>query len=163
MKRWQALLFCTVFFLLIFGCEPRSKQLVLEKIPANGAVDEKAAGANRMGSQQRDSSLSPGVFEKPAGGYTVAECYEQSGKLNKKNIRVRGKVVKINPGIMNKNWIHIQDGTGDEVSFDLTVTTQNMAEVGDIVLVEGKLFKDRDVGIEIIYPVIIEDAEITVE
>jgi hypothetical protein len=163
MKRWPAVLFCIAFFLILFGCESRNRQLVLEKISKSGSSEENPAAVTRMGSQLRDSSLSPGAFEKPNGGYTVAECYERSNKLDKKKVLIRGKVVKVNPEIMDKNWIHIQDGTGDETSFDLTVTTKQMAEVGDIVLVEGKLFKDRNVGIEIIYPVIIEEARITVE
>lgn len=156
-----------VLIFLMPGCGPRDRRITLEKIGSGEnpkSVEQPAEhSANPMGAQIRDTSLSPGDFDKPKGGYTVAECYELRDKLQGKKVQVRGRVVKVNPGIMGKNWIHIQDGTGGDDFFDLTVTADTEPEVGQTVLVKGKLFKDRDVGIEIIYPVLIEDAVITIE
>jgi len=77
---------------------------------------------------------------------------------------VRGKVVRFSPQIMGKNWIHLQDGTGDENgNADLTVTTATSAEVGDTVLVTGKLETDKDIAHGTVYEVIVEDAEVVVE
>ncbi len=100
---------------------------------------------------------------KPQGGKTVAEIYNQKAALSGKEILVRGKVVKFLTAIMGKNWIHLRDGTGTEGSNDLTVTTEARAKVGDTILVKGLLVTDKDYGFGYHYPVIVENAKITVE
>jgi len=95
---------------------------------------------------------------------TVAEAYGKSAKLNKKKVVIRGQVVKFSSGIMGKNWIHIQDGTGSETkkTHNLVCTSAtDVGDIGDVVTVSGTLIKDRDFGAGYKYPVIIEDAKIT--
>lgn len=95
-------------------------------------------------------------------GRTVAEVYAQKGTLSGKPVAVRGKVVKFNAGIMGKNWVHLQDGSGTPAAgdFDLTVTTDGTAGVGDVVLIRGVVGTDRDFGAGYAYPVIVEEATI---
>lgn len=101
---------------------------------------------------------------KPAeGGQTVADIYAKKTELAGKPVKVRGKVVKFSPAIMGKNWIHVQDGTGETGSNDLTVTTDAMAKTGDTVVITGKLTTDKDFGYGYAYGVIVEDAQVTVE
>ena len=83
--------------------------------------------------------------------------------LKGKKVNVRGKVVKFASQIMEKNWIHIRDGTGKEGSNDLTATSAETVNVGDVVLVSGEIAYNKDFGAGYVYPVIIEDASITVE
>jgi hypothetical protein len=95
---------------------------------------------------------------------TVAEAFSKSAKLNKKKVVIHGQVVKFSSGIMNKNWIHIQDGSGSETkkTHNLVCTSKaDIADVGDVVTVSGTLIKDRDFGSGYKYPVIIEDATVT--
>ena len=95
-----------------------------------------------------------------ADARTVAEVYAQKGTLKEKAVTIRGKVVKFNPGIMGKNWVHLQDGSGkaDKGDNDITVTTQDMTSVGDTVLAKGTVRIDKDFGAGYAYPVIIEEA-----
>lgn len=102
-------------------------------------------------------------IEKPEGGKTVAEIYHEKATLSGKEVVVRGKVVKYNAGIMGKNWLHLKDGTGTEGTNDLTVTTNTQTQVGDTVLARGVMVTDKDYGFGYAYPVIIEDAKVTVE
>ncbi len=44
---------------------------------------------------------------------TIEECFANADKLDKKTVLIRGKVMKFSSMIMGKNWIHLQDGTGD--------------------------------------------------
>ena len=64
---------------------------------------------------------------------------------------------------MGKNWIHIQDGTGDpqKNTHDLVVTTDGMAEKGEVVTIEGVVAANKDFGSGYKYEVIIEDAKVT--
>src|SRR3569832_2416048 len=55
---------------------------------------------------------------------TVESLYQDKAKLGGHEVQVRGKVVKVNNGVMKRNFLHIQDGTGKLGSNDLTVTSQ---------------------------------------
>jgi len=105
-----------------------------------------------------------GSIEKAESG-TVADIFANKDKLAGKEVTVRGKVMKFSPMIMGRNWVHIQDGTGDAASGtnDLTVTTSDSVKVGDTVLVKGKLAANKDFGAGYSYDVIIEEAKVTVE
>ena len=99
-----------------------------------------------------------------ANAHTVEDAYKNSAKLNKKKVVIAGQVVKVSLGIMNKNWIHIQDGTGSgkKKTHNLVCTsTTDTADVGDVVTITGTLIKDRDFGSGYKYNVIIEDAKIS--
>ena len=99
----------------------------------------------------------------PSGGFTVEQLFTQASTLSGKQVTFRGKVVKYNAGIMGKNWMHIQDGTGAAASntHDITVTTNGSAAVGDFVVVKGMLVTDKDFGAGYRYAVIVENASVT--
>jgi hypothetical protein len=99
-------------------------------------------------------------IERPEGGKTVAEIYAQQDKLAGKSIVVRGAAVKVANGILGKNWVHLRDGSGEEGSNDLTLTTAGIVTVGEIITVRGTLAQDRDFGSGYKYAVLLEDAEI---
>ena len=103
--------------------------------------------------------------EKATGqdAYTIAEIYEKKTDLCNNKVIVQGKVVKVLPKIMGKNWIHLQDGSGDEKkgNYDLVVTSQDIPSVGDVITVNGTLYTDKDFGAGYKYNVIVEEASIT--
>ena len=73
-------------------------------------------------------------------------------------------MVKYSPRIMGTNWLHLQDGTrGQDGSNDLVVTTDDVAAVGDLVVVRGVVSADKDFGYGYEYELIVEGASITVE
>lgn len=94
------------------------------------------------------------------GGVTIGELYANKDKYAAKSVIIRGEVVKYNSGIMGKNWVHIQDGTKDGNGYDLTVTTNDEAKVGEIITVKGIITLDKDFGAGYAYDVIMEDAAI---
>ena len=102
---------------------------------------------------------------KAEGGKSVVDLYAEKDALANQKVVVRGKVVKTNAGIMNKDWVHIRDGSGQDGSNDLTVTTtsQPLPNVGDTVLVTGTVVLDKDFGMGYQYPVMIENAEVKIE
>lgn len=98
--------------------------------------------------------------ERAAGGKTIAEIFAGKDALAGKPVVVRGKVVKVNNGIMGRNWIHLQDGTGAAGTNDLTITTSGTAAKGDVVVVSGKIVTNKDFGAGYSYAVLIEDATV---
>jgi len=101
---------------------------------------------------------------KPAAnGKTVAQIIEQKTQLSDKIVIVKGKVTKFNEAILGKNWIHIQDGTNANGEFDLLVTSNDNAAVGDVVTVKGKVALDKDFGAGYSYKLLVEEATLTKE
>lgn len=103
--------------------------------------------------------------EKAAGenGYTVAELFADGTNLDGKTVRIQGKVVKYSPKIMGKNWIHLQDGSGDPLknTHDLVVTTSAEAPKGqEIITIEGTVRANKDFGSGYSYVVLVEEAKI---
>ena len=97
-----------------------------------------------------------------ANGRSVGECFDQAKDLNGTTVRVRGKVMKVSRQIMGKNWLHLQDGTGNPMKnqHDLVVTTLEEPKEGEVVTIEGVLAADRDFGAGYKYAVIVEDAKV---
>lgn len=101
---------------------------------------------------------------KAEGGKTIAEVFADKAGLAGQTVVFRGRVVKVNAGIMGKNWLHVRDGSGVEGTNDLTVTTTEvLPNVGDTVLVTGAVAVDKDFGMGYRYDLIIEDAEVSIE
>jgi hypothetical protein len=98
------------------------------------------------------------------GGKTVADVFAEKDALVGQKVTVRGKVVKVNAGILGTNWVHVRDGSGAEGTNDLTLTTGgNVPGVGDTVLVTGTVALNKDFGMGYTYDVIVEEADVTVE
>ena len=140
-----------------------------EKLPAGhpaiggGAAGELPAGHPSVGVKTPLPKVDFTGLKLAKDGKTVAEIYASSAKLEGKSVKLRGRVVKYNTRIMGKNWLHVQDGTGNVGSNDLLVTTTSEAKRGDTVLVEGKVVLNKDFGAGYKYSLLLEDAKVTVE
>ncbi|HKJ42496.1 MAG TPA: hypothetical protein VKA27_10410 [Sunxiuqinia sp.] len=99
--------------------------------------------------------------EVPEGGISIGNLYASMEKYAGKTAKVRGQVVKVNNNIMGKNWIHLQDGTKNGDSYDLTVTSTQTAQVGDVITVEGTIALNKDFGAGYFYDLIMENAKIS--
>jgi len=95
-----------------------------------------------------------------ANARTVAEIMTTGAELKDKPVLVHAKVVKYNPGIMGKNWVHLRDGSGSAAdnTNDVLATTTNPAKIGDVVTVRGVVRTDKDFGSGYSYKVLIEEA-----
>jgi hypothetical protein len=97
-------------------------------------------------------------IELPEGAVSIGQLYSEKNKYNGKSVTVKGQVTKVNTGIMGRNWIHIQDGTGGETNFDLTITSDDIPEVDEIVTYWGVVAVDKDFGAGYTYEIIVEEA-----
>jgi len=92
---------------------------------------------------------------------SVADIHAKRVDLAGQQVSVTGKVVKVNNGIMRRNFVHVQDGTGSGEEDRVIVTSQQTANVGDQVSVTGKLTLDTDFTMGYFYPTLVIDAVIT--
>ena len=153
---------------IYFGSLPPSAGADLSgSAPASAPADDKAKPAMPPGhgAMAKPVDETPIKVDRAAGpeGKTVAELFSSRAALKGKPVAVRGKVVKVLPDIMGKNWVHLRDGSGSAKAKDndLTITTKQKVAVGDVVLVRGNLQTDKDVGAGYEFPAIIEDGTFT--
>lgn len=125
----------------------------LSKIPPTGAGSNVTAQPQRPSIEKQDVSVS-----QEAGSVTIAQLFSNPGSFNGKTVKVKGKVIKVNSGILKRNWIHIQDGTSSGNDYDLTVTSNEDVKVGDVLSFEGKLALNKDFGYGYSYKLLLEDA-----
>ena len=99
-------------------------------------------------------------IEVPDKGISIAELFADRKSYEGKRVIIRGQVTKFNADIMDKNWIHLQDGTEHDGLFDLTITSDIKVEPGAIVTFEGKIALDQDFGFGYSYDIIMEEARL---
>jgi hypothetical protein len=97
-----------------------------------------------------------------ADARTVEEILAKGAGMKDKSVLVRGKIVKINPGIRGVNWVHLRDGTGSAANQtnDLIVTTTDELKVGDVVTLKGVVHTDMDLGAGYAYKVLVEEGKL---
>lgn len=141
---------------------------------SQGPIEQKEAKGKKQGEKKSPGSKGAVVaagekikVEKASGpnGYRIADIYKLKAKLDRKKVVVRGKVVKVSASIMDRNWIHLQDGSGDpkKGTNNLVVTSKALPSVGDVVTATGILYKDKDFGGGYRYEVIMEKGEIAIQ
>lgn len=146
--------------------ESKTLGRTFESIQFVDRIDTPAAAESAHSMISKGNSDEPAVtgIAKADGGKTVAEIFDGRDALSGKEVTVRVKVVKANSGIMQRNWLHVRDGSkGAKGENDLTVTTSDTAKVGDIVLIRGAVTLNKDFGFGYRYDVIVEGAKVTVE
>ena len=127
-------------------------------------IEGKTAGGMDNPHENTSSDKMQDINIEPAeGGIALAELFRNSEKYEGKEVTVRGKIAKINRNIMQKNWVHVQDGTEYEGQFDLTITTKEGEELktGDIATFKGVIVLDKDFGSGYKYDILMEDANLT--
>lgn len=122
----------------------KSNEVIPEKTPSNIPAAETL------------SNVKVGEIELKDGSVPLAELFAQKEKYDGQSITITGKCVKINPMIMNRNWLHIQDGSGE--GLDLTVTTTEKVPLGAVVSLKGTVAVDKDFGAGYRYDIIMEGA-----
>lgn len=132
------------------------QEISKQPIAAPVAADMAATHASKIVLNKKE-----GISIAPAqGSVSIAQLYADRNNYSGKTIKMKGQVVKINEQVMGKNWIHIQDGSGDSGNFDLAVTTLDGMKMDDVVTFEGVITLNKDFGAGYFYEVIMEDAKL---
>lgn len=92
------------------------------------------------------------------GSIRIADLVANKEEYDGKEVQISGKCTKLNPNIMNRNWIHLKDGSMDE--FDLVVTSELAVPEGHIVTMKGTVVLNKDFGAGYMYDLIIENGQI---
>jgi hypothetical protein len=139
-------------------------RIVFGTLAGSGPQAAPDLGAMHAGIDQAPK-VPPVKVEKAKGpnAQTVAGIAGGAAKLKDKPVTVRGQVVKFTADIMGKNWLHLRDGSGSAAdgTDDVIVVTSDTARVGDVVLVNGMVRTDRNLGMGYSYKVLVDEAKVT--
>lgn len=93
-----------------------------------------------------------------SGSVKIAELVANPKKYAGKTIQISGRCVKINPNIMGRNWIHLQDGSKDD--YDLVITCDVQIPVGHTVTMTGNVVLNKDFGAGYQYAILLENGKV---
>jgi len=85
---------------------------------------------------------------------SIAELVKNPTKYMSSWVLLSGICVKVNTAILDRNWIHIKDGTLD--SYDLVITSNDNVKLGDSVTFKGRITLNKDFGAGYSYPLLLE-------
>ena len=132
------------------------KVLFLEALYSESAGVQQQVQEVTPGSQV-SAAKSDVTVESVEGTVSIGELFSNPGSYEGKSIKIRGEVTKFNEAIMDRNWVHLQDGTEGNGKFDLTATSTEAFMVGSVVTVEGVVSLNRDFGYGYSYEILLEN------
>jgi hypothetical protein len=91
---------------------------------------------------------------------TVEAVNLEKAALSGQTVTIHGTVTKVNNGIMKRNFIHVEDGSGNGETASLIITSEDTAKIGDKVIVTGTVVLDTDFGFGYLYPLLVEKSSI---
>ena len=90
------------------------------------------------------------------GVVSIADIITDTHSFTGEKVKVYGQVVKVNEAIMDRNWVHLVDGSADD--YDFVITSNDNVQVGQTVIFEGLISTNRDFGAGYKYELLMEDA-----
>lgn len=147
--------------LLKTNFESKEHKRVFDKVYLVSNIIDAASHPGSQGQTAASPAgeVKPSEVKSISGAVKLTDLFKNKSSYNGKSIIVSGKVVKVNNGIMGRNWVHIQDGSKcSGKDCDLTITTDANVAVGSSVGFEGKIILDKDFGSGYKYDVLMEGA-----
>ena len=89
------------------------------------------------------------------GSVMISELVRNPKKFEGQIIQISGKCVKVNAGIMNRNWIHVKDGSQDD--YDLVITSDIFVPEGTNITMKALVTINKDFGAGYKYDLILEN------
>jgi hypothetical protein len=95
------------------------------------------------------------------GSISIEELIKNAAALENQSVQITAKVTKVNANIMDRQWLHLQDGSRDD--FDLVATSQAIVPVGHVVTLKATLKRKLDFGAGYSYDLILVNADLVNE
>jgi hypothetical protein len=123
---------------------------------ASGTQQQKEPAMDASAHMKADTTADASEVKKAEGGVTIAEILANPASFKDKKVLLRSKVTKFLPEIMKKNWLHLKDASVKDK--DIVATSAEQFKAGDVVLIEGIVKTNQDLGFGYKYDVLIEEA-----
>ncbi|WP_289054000.1 hypothetical protein [Carboxylicivirga marina] len=127
----------------------------IHDFPPNSATYHEAASSNKSAA----TKVEVVNINHDANSIPLAKLLAEVARYEGQRVVVKGQVVKYNQAILERNWVHLQDGTEFEGESKLIITTSHEVKVGDVVTFEATVVLDKDFGYGYRYDVILEEGK----
>lgn len=121
---------------------------------------KKNPSLNNLGNSQNKTKDELTIIQQPDNGTSIEKLLSNPESFKNEEITIKGKVVKVNKNILDRNWVHIKDGTTFKEKNQITITTNVSVSIGDVVTFKGVITLGKDFGYGYVYPVLIENGEL---
>lgn len=158
MGEWKSKALNRTFKPILFSSGPTNKYDEKRKTNAHKGVNMNETAPGKKKSEAKIVEGLKVEKAKGANAFDLAEIFEKKAALQDKVISVRGQVIKITTGVMDRNWVHLKDGTGENGANKLVITTKETPDTGEIVTFTGVFHNNVDFGGGYFYAIIMEDA-----
>jgi hypothetical protein len=132
--------------------------LLVSNISRLGSNKPLMSAESMSGQQSDDKAIKQEKIIPVKGATAISELLANPTKYEGKIITVTGRCTKINHQIMNRNWIHLQDDSKNPK--ELTITSQDVLDLGSVGIFEGKISLNKDFGAGYRYDIIMEEAKL---
>ncbi len=105
--------------------------------------------------EKEDAPTQTGKEVQHKGSVKIAELLKEPERYEGHSVDINGTCVKTNPGIMGRNWLHLQDGSKDD--YDLIVTSNALVPEGSDITVRAVVALNKDFGAGYTYTLILEN------
>ena len=129
--------------------------LVTSLVKANHGGNTELDKLQTEQSINKNNATSTKKIVVKSGSIKISELVENFKKYEGKIIQLSGKCIKINPNIMGRNWIHIQDGSKD--NYDLVITSNTFVKEGSMITIKATVTLNKDFGAGYKYNLILEN------
>lgn len=131
--------------------------ILVSNISRQGAPNESLVNESLSEMQNAEKTVKQEKIIPVKGATNISDILANPSKYEGKLITVTGRCTKINHQIMNRNWIHLEDGSKDHK--EITITSQDVLDIGAVGIFEGKISLNKDFGAGYKYEVIMEEAK----
>ncbi len=114
-----------------------------------------SAKKDELVTQKEDIPTHTDKIVEHKGTLKIAELVNDPKKYEGHTVQLSGTCVKVNPNIMKRNWIHLQDGSKDD--YDLVITTNTFVPEGSDITIRGTVVLNKDFGAGYKYDLILEE------
>lgn len=108
--------------------------------------------------EKEDAPTQTGKEIQHKGSVKIAELLKEPERYEGHSVDISGTCVKINPSIMGRNWLHLQDGSQDD--YDLVVTSNTLVPEGSDITVRAVVALNKDFGAGYSYALILENGKL---
>ena len=108
-----------------------------------------------INTQKQDIEMHTEAVKTQVGSMKIADLVKDPKKYEGQTIQISGVCTKINPNIMNLNWIHVKDGSKDD--YDLVITSDTFIPEGKSFTMKAKVVLNKDFGAGYVYDLILEE------
>jgi len=131
--------------------------LVTNLVPINKSPKSES-NITEVPNTQSENTASQAELIEQEGSIKIIDLVSNPQKYKGQNVQLTGRVSKINPNIMKRNWIHLQDGSKDD--YDLVITSNTFVPEGSIITIQGVVTLNIDFGAGYKYDILVENGEL---